>query len=98
MQCVRGQSTAKTKSMSRDTNTTEILSALLKQRIKLNERLCKIKSDLRSGLNKDSEEQAIELENHDVLLEIERVTSIELAKLEKQISDLSNTVGNEVIE
>jgi len=57
-----------------------------------------IKSDLRSGLNKDSEEQAIELENHDVLLEIERVTSIELAKLEKQISDLSNTVGNEVIE
>jgi chorismate mutase len=64
---------------------TETLTSLVKKRAELSDRLAMIKADLAQGLNRDSEEQATQLENYDVLLEIERVTSIELAKVEQKI-------------
>ena len=55
--------------------------SLLEKKKELEERLEKIKQDLAHGLSADSEEQAIELENRDVLIEIARVTEQELAKI-----------------
>lgn len=68
-----------------ETTITDSLSTLINKRSKLSERLKSIKADLRRGLDRDSEEQAMQLENYDVLLEIERVTSEELGKVEQQI-------------
>ena len=61
--------------------------ALLEKKKELEERLEKIKQDLGHGLSADSEEQAVELENRDVLLEIARVTEEELARLNKKLNE-----------
>lgn len=63
--------------------------SLLKRRRELRERLDAIGRDLRSGLERDMEDQAQQLENRDVLLEIERVTSEELAGVERALQELS---------
>ena len=55
--------------------------ALQEKKKELEERLEKIKADQRSGLDADWEEQAVQLENRDVLLEIARVTEEELQKI-----------------
>lgn len=51
------------------------------KRVELLARLNAIQSDYRSGLSADSEEQALELENAEVLEEISRVTNEELQKI-----------------
>ena len=55
--------------------------ALLTKKKELEERLEKIKRDIGQKLSADSEEQATELENRDVILEIARVTEEELARV-----------------
>ena len=59
--------------------------AMLEKKKELEERLEKIKKDLGNELSADFEEQATELENRDVLLEIARVTQEELASLKKKL-------------
>ena len=59
--------------------------ALLEKKNELEERLEKIRKDLGHGLSADFEEQATELENRDVLLEIARVTEEELASIKQKL-------------
>jgi RNA polymerase-binding transcription factor DksA len=58
---------------------------LLEKKKDLEERLERIKKDLRHELSADFAEQATELENRDVLLEIARVTEEELAAVNSKI-------------
>ncbi len=51
----------------------------------LEERLTRIRQDLGQTLSADFEEQATELENRDVLIEIARVTEEELETLKKKL-------------
>lgn len=60
--------------------------ALLEKKKELEERLEKIKNDLGHQLSADSEEQAVELENRDVLIEIARITEEELAKIKSKLN------------
>lgn len=59
---------------------------LLKKRDELKNRLDAIKADYGRGLDADSEEQAQELENAEVLAEISRVTLEELEAIEKLLA------------
>ena len=59
---------------------------LLKKKQELQERLEKIQQDMRHKLSADSEEQAIELENRDVVMEIARVTEEELASVNAKLN------------
>ena len=59
---------------------------LKQSRDELLKRLEAISKDLRGGLDADSKEQAIQLENMQVLQEIARVTQENLQQLNKQIS------------
>jgi hypothetical protein len=61
-------------------NDTE-KSALIEKRKNLEAKIRAIKDDFRRGLDKDSSERAVEMENADVLNEILRVSEIELAKV-----------------
>ena len=63
---------------------------LLKQREELRERHTRIMADLNHGLDADLEEQATKLENRDTLLEIERVTSEQLLKIEEDLVKLGD--------
>ena len=62
---------------------------LIQSRDELMKRLEAIGKDLRGGLDADSKEQAIQLENMQVLEEIARVTQENLQQLNKQIAALS---------
>ncbi len=64
---------------------TESETELILKKLELEERLNKIQKDLSSRLSADSEEQAIELENRDVLIEIARITEEELETLTKKL-------------
>jgi hypothetical protein len=64
------------------------LEALTEKRDELMKRLADIRKDLRSGLDADSKEQAIELENLEVLQEIARVAEDDLGRVNQQISAL----------
>ena len=55
---------------------------LLAKRDELRERLEAIRRDIRSGLDANSEERAIQLENAEVLDGIAKVTTEELARIE----------------
>jgi RNA polymerase-binding transcription factor DksA len=59
---------------------------LISKKKELEDRLEKIRQDLGRGLDADFAEQAVQLENHDVLLEIARVSEEELLKINKQLS------------
>ena len=61
---------------------------LLKKRKELTDRIDAIKTDLRQGLDADSEERAIQLENRETLYEIERVSLEEIAKIDEQLKRL----------
>ena len=63
-----------------------MIEELLKKKKELQERLEKIKQDMANGLSADSEEQAIELENRDVLMEIARVTQEELNAINAKLN------------
>ena len=65
------------------------LEELIQSRDELLKRLAAISKDLRGGLDADSKEQAIQLENMQVLQEIARVTQENLQQINKQIAALS---------
>jgi len=62
---------------------------LLKRREELIERLAAIRADLGRGLDADAEEQAIQLENLEVLQEINRLAETELAAIDTELAGLS---------
>lgn len=66
--------------------TTKTNDELISKRDELRERLDKIKQDFRNGLDADSGERAVQLENADVLNEIARSTEEELIRIEEEIS------------
>ncbi|MGD8785492.1 MAG: hypothetical protein PVG75_13690 [Thioalkalispiraceae bacterium] len=61
---------------------------LLAKRDELRERLIAIEKDYRQGLDKDAEEQAIQLENAEVLDGIARAAREELDRIEEELSKL----------
>lgn len=63
---------------------------LLKRRDELSERLAAIRRDLGGGLERDLEEQSLQLENQDTLLEIARVTEDALQQVERQLAELDS--------
>jgi hypothetical protein len=58
------------------------------RRDELRNRLIAIQKDLGRGLEKDYEEQAVQLENMEVLQEIARVAEEDLREVELQLSSL----------
>ena len=62
------------------------MQQLVLKRDELQNRLAKIKADVGGGLNRDSAERAVELENSEVLNEIARVTIEELQNVEAMIA------------
>ncbi len=64
-------------------------TALLAKKEDLENRLKKIREDLAGGVSADFEEQATEMENHDVLLEIARVSEEELESINKKLQQLN---------
>ena len=64
--------------------------ALLQRKKELIARLEAIRADLGRGLAADSEEQAIQLENLEVLQEIQRLADEELKQLEKDLESLNS--------
>ncbi len=62
------------------------MESLLLREAKLQGRLQAIAADIRGGLDRDSEERALQLENREVLEEIERVTAVELASVRQLIA------------
>jgi len=60
---------------------------LLKKRDELCQRLDEIERDYRQGLDPDSEEQAIQLENAEVLEAIAKSTSEQIQAIEKQLAE-----------
>ena len=75
------------------TDTKSRLQELIAKRDELLNRVESIKKDFRRGLNKDSSEQAVELENAEVLDEIARVSMEELAKVNVAIERLKKTIA-----
>jgi hypothetical protein len=61
---------------------------LLQKRDELVQRLAAIRADFGKGLDADSKEQAIQLENIDVLSEISRISEEELQKINRQLAAL----------
>lgn len=62
--------------------------ALKSRRAELVDRLEAIQRDLGSGLDKDFEEQAIQLENFEVLQEIYRLAQQEIRDIDRQLAAL----------
>ena len=63
---------------------------LEQKRDRLRERLASIRRDLDSGLDRDLEDQAQQLENRDTLLEIARVSEQDLREVEVQLNQLND--------
>lgn len=61
--------------------------ALLAMRNQLGNRLTAVNNDVERGLDKKLEDQALQLENADVLDEIARVTALELERIEQLLSE-----------
>lgn len=72
----------------------EKLDELQYQKCTLEKKISAIKADLKAGLNPDSGEQAIQLENYEVLFEILRTSESELAKINKKLNRLENEMHN----
>ncbi len=60
---------------------------LLTRKAELTQRLQAIRADLARGLDADSEEQAVQLENMEVLQEIGRLAENELESIEKALAE-----------
>ena len=69
-------------------------STLIKQRDQLRQRLDAIREDFAKGLDQDWEEQAVQLENAEVLNEIARVTAEELNKIEVAVERIERELMN----
>lgn len=68
----------------------EKLNQLERRRQELARRIDAIHKDLRRGLEKDYEEQSIQLENLEVLQEIARVAELELKAVDLELARLRN--------
>ncbi len=66
---------------------------LIIRRDELLDRLNAIKKDFGRGLDADWEEQAVQLENAEVLQEISRITAEELQKVEEAIYRLEKALS-----
>ena len=77
--------------MSADTQLQDEITALQNKRDELRARLEAIEKDYRQGLERDTEEQAIQLENADVLAAIARSTAEELDRIEARLLQLNKT-------
>ena len=60
---------------------------LIEDRDRLKARMDEIKADYHRGLDPDSGERAVQLENAEALTEIQRVTAEELARVEALLAD-----------
>ena len=58
---------------------------LIKKRKELMDRIDAIRADYQKGLDADSGERAVQLENRETLNEIERVSLEEIAKIDEQL-------------
>ena len=67
---------------------SETKEDLLNKKQELEERIDRIKKDISGGLHADFAEQATQLENRDVLLEILRVSEEELQSTRKSLATL----------
>ncbi len=65
---------------------TDKKSKLLAKRDELRDRLVAIEKDYRQGLDADSEERAVQLENAEVLDGIAKATQAELDRIEKELA------------
>ena len=70
------------------------LEKLLARRDELRGRIKAIHRDLARGIGQDYEEQAIKLENLEVLQEIARVAETELHEVEVTLADLQKSTGS----
>ena len=68
--------------------TEDKKQALLAKRDELLERLVAIEDDYRRGLDRDAEEQAIQLENAEVLNGIAQAAKEELERIEEELEKL----------
>ena len=66
----------------------ETRQKLVEERDRLRARLDDIRAEIRQGLDADSEERAIQLENREVLEGIARATIEELARIERRLQEL----------
>lgn len=66
----------------------EEVAKLTAERDRLKERLAAIEADYRKGLDPDSEERAIQLENAEVLAGIAKAISEELVQVEEKLADI----------
>jgi len=66
----------------------ETRQKLIEERDRLRARLDDIRAEIRQGLDADSEERAIQLENREVLEGIARATIEELARIERRLQEL----------
>lgn len=64
-------------------------AALEARHAELTQRIAAIQRDYAAGLSADSEERAQQLENADVLAEISRVASEDLAKVTKELAHIA---------
>lgn len=62
---------------------------LIEKRQELRARIEAIENDYRRGLDSDSEERAVQLENADVLEGIARAAAEELQQIEKRLAELT---------
>lgn len=61
---------------------------LINKRAELRQRLKDIEKDYRRGLDPDSEERAVQLENAEVLEGIAKAVSEELAQIDERLAEL----------
>ena len=71
----------------------EDIQSLETRRAELVKRLGAIRRDLARGLDRDTEEQAIQLENLEVLQEISRVAQQELLEVDRKLAQLKRGKG-----
>lgn len=64
------------------------IKRLEQRQLELEHRLHAIRSDYHRGLDQDSEEQAAQLENMDVLQEIGRLAERELLQIRERLAEL----------
>ena len=72
------------------TTTQSEKERLLAQRDALRARLDSIEADYKRGLDPDSEERAVQLENAEVLDGIARATSAELQQIEQRLAQIDS--------
>ena len=81
--------------MTKDTESvSREITELRLQRDSLRERLEAIQQDYKKGLSADSDDQAIELENAEVLEGIAKAAAEELSQIEERLLRLENAQAN----